>query len=121
MLWALPIWTLLIWTTRIRNILSDDGSRTALIVPLVLTMLAVGALVERRRCLAALAAATIAVWLVRLPLVLLHHHSVGFKVVHGALAAVSIWLAVGAWRALRRRRLLPPRSASPTGRSSAPS
>jgi hypothetical protein len=118
---ALPIWTLLIWATRIRNILSDDGSRAALIVPVVLTVLAIGALIERRRWLVVLATATIAVWLVRLPLVLLHDHSFGFKVVHGALAVVSIGLAVGAWRALRQRRLLLPRSASPTRRSSAPS
>jgi hypothetical protein len=118
---ALPIWTLFVWATRIRIILSQDGSRSAVIVPVVLTVLAIAALVERRRWLAALAAATIAVWVVRLPLVLIHHHSVGFKVVHAALAAVSIWLAAGAWRALRQRRLSLPRPASPTRRSSAPS
>ena len=121
MLLALPIWTLFIWATRIRIILSQDGSRSALIVPVVLTVLAVGALIERRRWLALLAAATTAVWLVRLPFVLLHSHSVAFKVVHAALAVVSIGLAVGTWRALRERRLSPPRSVSPTGRSSAPS
>jgi uncharacterized membrane protein len=118
---ALPIWTLLIWATRIRIILSDDGSIVALIVPVVLTALAIAALFERRRGLMSLAAATMAVWLVRLPLVLLHDHSIGFKLVHGALAAVSIWLAVGAWRALRQRRLWLARSVSPTRRSSAPS
>jgi hypothetical protein len=118
---ALPIWTLLIWATRIRIILSQDGGAAELVVPIVLTVLAVGALVERRRWLAVLAAVTVAVWMVRLPFVLLHQHSAGFKVVHAALAAISIGLAVAAWRALRRDRLSPPRWASRTRRSSAPS
>lgn len=121
MIWALPIWTLLIWTTRIRNILSDDGSRMALIVPVVLTVLAIAALVERRRWLASLVVATMAVWLVRLPLLLGRDHSLGFKLVHAALAGVSVWLAVGAWRALRQRRRSLATPVSPTRRSSAPS
>jgi hypothetical protein len=100
---ALPIWTLLIWTTRIRNIVTGDWSAIDLLVPIGLTVLAVVALVDRRRGVSALAAATVAVWAVRLPLVLVHHHGVAFKLVHTVLALVSFGLAYGSWRAVSRR------------------
>ena len=99
MVWALPIWTLFVWATRIRIILSQHGSRTAVIVPILLSVLAVLALVNRRRWIPLLAAATTVVWVVRLPLVLLHHHSIPFKVVHAVLAVVSLVLAYVSWRA----------------------
>lgn len=101
MAYALPILTFLIWTTRIRNIVTDDWTWPELIVPIGLTVLAAAALVRRWPWLAALAGATIAVWAVRVPLVVVRDHAVGFKVVHVVLAAVSITLAVGAWRATR--------------------
>jgi hypothetical protein len=100
---ALPIWTLLIWTTRIRNIVAGDWSATDLILPVGLTILAVGALVDRRRGVPVLAAATVAVWAIRLPLVLVHDHGAAFKVVHAVLALVSLGLAYGSWRAVSRR------------------
>jgi NADH:ubiquinone oxidoreductase subunit K len=109
MLWALPVWTLLIWTTRIRNILGNRGhSTTELVVPLALTALAVAGLVDRRRGVRALAIVTVGVWAVRLPLVLAHHHPAGFKAVHAVLAVVSIALAVGAWRATAPRPAVTP-------------
>jgi NADH:ubiquinone oxidoreductase subunit K len=92
--WALPIWTLLVWATRIRNVADQDGVGASLVVPVVMTLLAVAALVDRRRALWLLVGATIALWAVRLPFVLLHHHSVPFKVVHAVLAIVSIALAI---------------------------
>jgi hypothetical protein len=49
------------------------------------------------------------VWIVRLPLVLTHQHSAGFKVVHAVLAVVSLALAYGALRAVSRRRVPAPR------------
>ena len=116
MLWALPLWTLFVWATRIRIILGQDGSKTAVIVPVVLTVLAVAALVDRRRWLPALLVATVGVWAVRLPFVLVHHHSAAFKLVHATLAVVSLALSWATWRALRLST-----SASPTHRSSAPS
>ena len=116
MLWALPVWTLFVWATRIRIILRQDGSRSAVIVPVVLTVFAVAALVDRRRWSPALIVATVAVWVVRLPLVLVHHHSVAFKVVHVTLAVISLALSWATWRALR-----PSTPVSPTRRSSAPS
>ena len=116
MVWALPIWTLFVWATRVRIILNQDGSKTAVIVPVVLTVLAIAAIVDRRRWLPPLIVATVAVWVVRLPLVLVHHHSAPFKLVHAALAVISLGLSWGSWRALRRST-----SVLPIHRSSAPS
>ena len=93
MIYALPAWTLFVWATRIRIIVSQHQSKTAVIVPLVLTVLAIGALIERRSWLRALVVATVVVWVVRLPMVLVHHHSVPFKLVHAVLAIVSLALA----------------------------
>jgi hypothetical protein len=98
---ALPIWTLFVWGTRLRIIFDTDQSRTTVIVPIVLTVLAIAAFVDRRRGIAALAAATIVVWVVRLPLVLVHDHDAGFKAVHAVLAVVSLALSYGALRAAR--------------------
>ncbi|MCU1486818.1 MAG: hypothetical protein JWN67_3564 [Actinomycetia bacterium] len=103
--YALPIWTLLLWTTRIRNIVADDWTATDLILPIGLTVLAVLALVRRRPGLLVLAAATTAVWIVRLPLVLVHDHPVGFKVVHAVLAIVSIALSIATARRFSRPRV----------------
>ena len=103
---ALPIWTLFVWATRLRIIADQDQPKTTVIVPVVLTVLAVVALVDRKRGVLALAAATAVVWVVRLPLVLVHDHSAGFKLVHAVLAVVSLALAYGATRAVSRRRAL---------------
>ena len=105
MVYALPIWTLLVWTTRIRNIVAQDWTWTDFVVPVGLTVLAVAALVRRREGLLALAAATTLVWVVRLPLVLVHDHPIGFKVVHAVLAVVSIALAAATARALNRPKV----------------
>jgi hypothetical protein len=51
---------------------------------------------------------TVGIWAVRLPFVLVHDHPAGFKVVHAVLAAVSIALAVAAWRASAPRRAVIP-------------
>lgn len=92
-------WTVLVWSTRINNILADDQGAGALLVAVGLTGLAVAAaadLVTHRLAWAvpALAGATVVVWAVRAPLVLVHDHPGGFKAVHLVLAAVSIGLAV---------------------------
>jgi hypothetical protein len=94
-------WTLAIWTGRVRNVVADGGEAADLIVPVGLLGLAVLALVAPRRAWI-LATTTVAVWLVRLPLVLVHDHSAGFKVVHSVLAAVSIGLAVWVLRSAGR-------------------
>lgn len=106
MAYALPVLTLLVWATRIRNIVEqDDWSAAELVVPVGLTALAVAALVKPRQVVPWLAGATVAVWVVRVPLVLVRDHGAAFKVVHVVLAAVSIgvaWLSVSS---LRRRRV----------------
>ena len=106
MVWALPAWTLFVWATRIRIISTQGASWTDVIVPVVLTVLAVVALLDRRRGTLALVAATVVVWAIRLPFVFVHHHSAPFKAVHTVLAVVSFGLAYGAWRAVTRRRAL---------------
>jgi hypothetical protein len=108
--WALVLWTLFVWGTRIANILTDGGGAGALAVAVGLTALGLAAgasLVGARLpwALPALAVGTVVVWAVRVPLVLAHDHEAGFVVVHLVLAAVSVALAVGALRAVPGHRL----------------
>jgi hypothetical protein len=100
---ALPLWTLFVWLTRVRNVVRDDGVGLGVVVPLGLVALAVYALVDRRRGTVPLATATVLVWLVRLPFVFAHDHSAAFELVHTALAAVSVGLSVAALRGSRAR------------------
>ena len=107
-IWAFAAWTVFVWGTRIRNILSDDAGAIALVVAVGLTVLgvltAVDAATRRVRWAVPMAAsATVAVWLVRMPQVLLHDHGIAFKVVHLVLAVVSVCLAVAAWRSVATR------------------
>ena len=110
--------TLLIWTTRIRNIWTDDElgtsdqvSRTAL--ALVFTALALATLAlwwrgrrtgavpgSARRLVRTFAAWTVVVWAVRGVQIALADHAVGFVVVHTALALGSIALALWADRSV---------------------
>lgn len=112
----LSLATLLIWTTRIRNIWTDDEldtagqvSRTAL--ALLFTVLALATLATwwraRRdglapahaaRLVRAFAAWTAVVWAVRGVQIALADHAIGFVLVHTALALGSIALAVWADR-----------------------
>lgn len=109
-------WTLLVWGSRIRNIVADDdltGSvRTAsllmaltFVIPAaVVGVVAVRAWRNRQRparwvaqVVVTLAAWTIGVWLFRaLDIAVDPGHSVGFRVVHSALALVSMVIAVWA-------------------------
>lgn len=110
---ALVVWTFLVWTTRIRNIWTDDAlsggeqwSRTALAGSFtVLALLVVAALVRRagglRTAVAALAAWTVAVWIVRAVGIATADHDLGFIAVHLVLAAASIALSALAWRETR--------------------
>ena len=101
--WALALWTLLVWGTRISNILSDDGGTGALVVAVGLTALAVAAVASLLGArlpwaVPALAVATLVVWAVRVPLLLGNGHGAAFVVVHVVLAVVSAALAVAALR-----------------------
>lgn len=102
---ALATWSLLIWTTRIRNIWTDDElaageqwARTALALSFTILGLGVGWAVLRRAswrraAVVGLATWTIAVWLVRGGGIALADHDGAFIAVHLVLAAVSIVLA----------------------------
>jgi peptidoglycan/LPS O-acetylase OafA/YrhL len=112
---ALVAWTFLIWTTRIANIWRDADldtgerwGRTLLALSFTVLAITAGVALWRRLLQAtvvavgALAAWTIAVWVVRGVGILAGDHDPGFKAVHTVLAVVSIVLAVLAWRETRR-------------------
>ncbi len=111
---ALVAWTLYVWGTRITNALGDaDLGGGSLVVALALAGAMVGLAVwlgvqtvrrrDVRSPLLAVTVATVAMWAVRVPLILAHDHSGGFKVVHVGLAVVSLALVANSWRVLRRR------------------
>ncbi len=99
---ALAGWTAFVWGTRVRNIARDGGGTVSLLVALGMVALAVVVAValvrggSPRWAVPALAAATVAAWVVRTPGILLGDQGVAFKVVHTALALVSVALAVAA-------------------------
>jgi len=74
----------------------------------VLALIAAAALAGARLpwAVPALALATVAVWVVRVPLLLTHDHAATFVAVHVALAAVSVALAAAALRRSPARALL---------------
>jgi hypothetical protein len=103
-------WSLLVWTTRIRNIWTDDELttgeqllRTALALSFTVLALAVGhALYHRTRWRSAvvriLAVWTITVWAVRSIGIVTADHSGAFIAVHLVLAVISIGLSALALR-----------------------
>ena len=118
------VWTFLVWTTRIANVWRDADLDTGdrwgrTLLALSFTILAIVVVVALRRRLthatvaavAALAAWTTAVWIVRGIGILAADHDGGFKLVHTMLAVVSIVLAVLAWRETRREAAQPPTTA----------
>ena len=103
---VLVAWTVFVWAGRIRN----GGSVLLAASFLVLAALVLVSL--RRRAwrpytVGALVVWTIAVWAIRTPMILVHDHPAGFKVVHTVLAVVSIGLAVWAERDVQRQRQAP--------------
>ena len=103
-------WTTFVWGTRVRNIVRDGGGSASLLVALAMVVLAAVVAVSLTRggtprwAVPALAAATVAAWAVRAPVILLGDHGAAFKVVHVGLALVSVALAVAAWRAAGDRQ-----------------
>jgi hypothetical protein len=131
---ALVAWTFLVWTTRIANIwrdadldTGDRWGRTLLALSFIVLAIAVVVAVVRRLgqatvvAVGALAAWTVAVWVMRGIGILAADHDPAFKVVHTVLAVVSIVLAVLAWRETRREAARPPTAAPvPAGRRDLP-
>lgn len=113
---ALVLWTFFVWTTRLRNIWTDDAlatgeqwASTALAGSFtVLAVVALVALVRRaawlRGAVGALGAWSVAVWAVRSVAIATAGHEVGFVVVHLVLAVVSVLLAGLAWREVDEAR-----------------
>ena len=107
---ALVAWTFLVWTTRIRNIWTDEAltsgeqwARTALAGSFtVLAVAVVVALVQRaswlRPAVGALALWSVVVWVVRSVGIASADHDAGFVAVHLVLAVVSALLSGLAWR-----------------------
>ncbi len=118
--WPIPlfiIWSGFIWVTRILNAWAptSEESTTAKLVStvtagaLLIGAVAAAAILVRARArdfaptetlvLRVVAGATVAVWAVRIPLIVADPgHVVGFKVVHVALGVLSVVLAVLTWR-----------------------
>lgn len=90
--WALVVWTVVVWVTRLRN---ADGSAGAVALSVLFLVLAAAVVATRAHALpvVVLAGLTVVVWLIRLPMILVADHGAGFKVVHAVIAAVSIGLA----------------------------
>lgn len=113
-------WTVLVWTTRIRNIWTDDSLSTSgqlwrTAIAVVFTAFAavtIGEWVRARRTgvvaaraatwIRAFAAWTVVVWLIRGVQIGVADHGAAFKIVHTALAVVSIGLAWWADREAHR-------------------
>jgi len=107
---ALAVWSLLVWTTRIRNIWTDDEltageqwGRTALASSFTVLALAVLLGVYQRStwlrsAVVALVAWTIGVWVVRSIGIATADHEGAFIAVHLVLAVISITLAALAAR-----------------------
>lgn len=112
-------WTLFVWGGRLRNLAADPGGlaqagRWSLLGSIAFVALAVAVAVTRlgarvrpgrgpvaQAVLAALAALTVGVWVIRGVDIAAGDHSVGFIVVHLVLAVVSISLAMLSWRGSR--------------------
>jgi len=112
---ALVVWSAYVWSTRIRNAagdatLSSGGKAFSIglsatflafaVVGLVIVVRAWSRALTRPEVLAlrAFAGWTVAVWVVRIPMILADDHVVGFKVVHAVLGLISIGLAAWVWR-----------------------
>lgn len=117
---VLAVWTLLVWTTRIRNVWTDESLSTAgqvwrTALALVFTALAVATLLAWARSrrspggtrwaagvVRVFAVWTVAAWVVRGLQIATDDHGVAFVAVHTALAVVSIGLAAWADRSVHR-------------------
>lgn len=103
--WALCLWTVVLWLSRLRNVLADDdldrwgvGWR----VLVVAVFVASAALAFTGRGVGWLVAWTLGFWVVRGGGILLDDHDAAFKAIHSALMVVSIGLAMWVWQAPER-------------------
>jgi hypothetical protein len=112
-------WSLFVWATRIRNALADGdlgaGAKTIAVTTAVVFSVGGAAVAfaaftrhpRLRLILTGLVLVTAVYWPVRLVQIIWRDHSVGFTLVHAALAVISVGLAVWAWPARRARSARP--------------
>lgn len=111
--WVLVAWTVLLWLSRLRNVLADDdlttngrNLRIGVVVVFVVLALAtgLGLLFKRPKAMVVLVFWTVIYWSVRGTGILFGDWSLGFKVVHTLLWIVSFAAAALAGYALRGDR-----------------
>ena len=94
-------WTVLLWLSRLRNVLGDDDLSTAgTLWRIVVVVVFAGSalLAATGRFVTWLVVWTVVFWLVRGGGILLDDHDAAFTVIHTALMVVSIVLAMWVWR-----------------------
>ena len=118
----LLVWTLFVWSSRIRNIWTDDDLttggqvlRTGYAVVFLAFGVAMVVLVWRgrpeplspmgQRVLAVFLAWTVVFWLVRGIGIIVDDHTTSFTVIHTVLMVISIGLAAWAATAIERRSI----------------
>ena len=125
---VLAAWTAYVWITRIANAWGDPAMSTAgkwvtTVASAALVALAAAALwsvftARAVRLVQAFLLVTVAVWVIRVPQILLDDHDIPFKVVHAVLGVISVALAAVVWRTVRSEPSWA--SLSPSSRSRAP-
>ena len=109
-LWILAVSTLLVWITRIYNLLNDNeissGERIWSVLVACIFLLAAAAVVKvlmgswrdrnilNSRLVPAFCIWTVTFWIVRSVGILIAEHDAGFKIVHACIAIVFILLAL---------------------------
>lgn len=112
--WVLIGWTCFLWLSRLRNVLNNDdlssGGRAIRVgVVVVFVALAVSAAVavraKRPKLVVLFLAWTVVYWLVRgIGILIDGEYSVGFKLVHTVLMAISLALSALTARQMQLRR-----------------
>ena len=114
---AFALWTVFVWGNRISNTLRSEESASSktfsTVLSVILLAFAVAVIVVvvkawnsqisagGAKVLMVAAALTVAVWLVRVPMILIADHGdkdPGFKIVHVGLGVVSVVLAALVWQ-----------------------
>ena len=102
---GLVAWTVLLWLSRLRNVVRDDDLSTGgTIWRVVVVVVFVGSalLAASGRLVTWLVVWTVGFWVVRGGGILVDDHELAFTVIHTALMVVSIALAMWVWRTRER-------------------
>lgn len=97
---ALVVWTVLLWLSRLRNVVRDDdlgAGGTTWRVVVVVVFVGSALFAASGRFVTWLVVWTVGFWVVRGGGILIDDHDLAFTVVHTALMVVSIALAMWVW------------------------